>query len=101
VQYALLDAEGRPGELHRTETRNLGVGGAFVVTETPPPVGTRLLLRLGAGLPDVEGEVRWVAQPPHERGIGVRFVPMSPADLLALVSFLGPVTDDPTGAERR
>lgn len=75
---------GVDGERVSGETRNVGLGGAFVATGAPLFVGQRLALRLT--LPDldepllVEGEVRWArarVEVGHRDGVpgfGVKFV---------------------------
>ena len=78
---------GPGGEQVTAETRNISLGGVFVATREPPPVGQRISLRLG--LPDwdeslvVDGEVRWVRgmddndHPKGFHGMGVKFVKLS------------------------
>jgi uncharacterized protein (TIGR02266 family) len=61
------------------QTRNLGVGGAFIETNDPAPVGTRLVvtLTLDAGaLFDAQAEVRWVVDGDQDpfHGMGVKFL---------------------------
>lgn len=73
------------GERISAETRNVGLGGAFVAMRAPLFVGQRVPLQIS--LPDlneplrVEGEVRWLRAPGDDRhhpngtpGAGVRFV---------------------------
>lgn len=67
---------------------NLSVGGMFIETSRPLPLGTRLHLRFslpGFSEPlDTEAEVRWVldedATGPLPTGMGVRFEQMSAED---------------------
>ena len=75
------------GEQVAAETRNVGLGGVFVATREPPPIGERVSLHLT--LPDwdeshfVFGEVRWARgsdeglYPLGGSGMGVRFVKLS------------------------
>lgn len=75
------------GEQLTAETRNIGLGGVFVATSTPAPVGHRVSLHIA--LPDwdeshfVNGEVRWARGPNHgahpseSSGMGVQFVKLS------------------------
>ena len=70
-------------------TRNIGVGGAFIVTNDPPPVGTPLevTLRLPGGRAlVVRGEVRWCADGDDDPlvDMGVKFDRLSVEDTLAL-----------------
>lgn len=72
------------GERLTAETRNIGLGGVFVATREPPPVGQRISLHLALPQWDepltVDGEVRWVRfgddVGPHDgvSGVGVKFV---------------------------
>jgi Tfp pilus assembly protein PilZ len=68
-------------ELMRSRTRDLGAGGAFIVSNTPPPVGTRVNLTIG---PDavtgqrfsIDGRVAWIGwlrRGEEARGFGVKF----------------------------
>jgi uncharacterized protein (TIGR02266 family) len=66
---------------------NLSVGGMFIETARPLPLGTRFRLRFtlpGFDAPvDSEAEVRWVLDEdlggPLPRGMGVRFKGMDPS----------------------
>ncbi len=82
--YRLILA-GREGPPIRSRTRNIGVGGAFVVTDRPPPIGTQLTLALivhdSPRRPpwtlELRGEVRWQKGESNvvgeEAGMGVVF----------------------------
>jgi uncharacterized protein (TIGR02266 family) len=73
---------------------NLSEGGLFVATETPLPLGTRLLVRFaleGAGSPiDAVGEVCWLR--PRSRdfpmGFGMRFLEISAEALARVATFV-------------
>jgi uncharacterized protein (TIGR02266 family) len=90
VRYQVIGPDGETGPAEPARTRNIGVGGAFVESADPHPVGTRL--RLSIDLPPsgrtvmVSGEVRWLCDgdtdPVH--GMGVRFTGLSVEDLVAL-----------------
>ena len=66
------------------ETRNIGLGGVFVATREPPPIGQRVSLHLALPGWDeshfVNAEVRWVRgaddgpHPLQGPGMGIRFV---------------------------
>ena len=67
------------GESFPARSANIGMGGLFVRTERPFPVGARVGLDLT--LPDqvqaisVDGEVRWVLEKDGQTaGMGLRFV---------------------------
>jgi uncharacterized protein (TIGR02266 family) len=78
---------GLGGEHAIAETRNVGLGGTFIPTREPPPLGQPVSLRLA--LPDwdeslvVSGEVRWArgaddsGQPQGVPGMGIKFVKLS------------------------
>lgn len=77
-------------------TRDIGVGGAFIATEQPEPVGTALDLEIdvpgATGAIAITGEVRWVTMPggdgePREPGMGVKFGALDVDALLALSDF--------------
>jgi uncharacterized protein (TIGR02266 family) len=75
------------GEQLTAETRNIGLGGVFVATDTPAPVGRWVSLHIA--LPNwdefhfVNAEVRWGGSPNDgpppsgSCGMGVRFVKLS------------------------
>ena len=82
----------------RAYTRNIGVGGAFVVTTTPERPGTSLTLTLNVpNLPQalvVKGEVCWTTpgdayDPP---GMGVKFFGLEVEELLALNEYFASLT---------
>ena len=82
--YRLILA-GREGPPNRSRTTNIGVGGAFVITERPPPIGTQITLALivhdSPRKPpwtlELRGEVRWQKAESNvvgeESGMGVVF----------------------------
>jgi uncharacterized protein (TIGR02266 family) len=76
-----------PSEPRRAFTRNIGVGGAFVVTEAPPRPGTPLTVFIhvpGTDAPiEVRGEVRW-SSASGAPGMGVKFADLAVEDLLSL-----------------
>ena len=89
---------GVDGKQVTVETRNIGLGGVFIATREPPPVGQRVALHLA--LPDwdelhfLNGEVRWVRgagdshQPLGGPGMGVSFVKLSLYVVAALDNFV-------------
>lgn len=92
---------GEDGALLRAHTRNIGVGGAFVVTARPVKPGSPLTLEVhipNATDPlQVRGEVRWMIAPRedtpgHEPGMGIRFQPLEVEALLALNEYFATLT---------
>jgi uncharacterized protein (TIGR02266 family) len=67
---------------------NLSIGGMFIQTTRPLPVGTRFRLRFkipGRARPvETEGVVCWVIPPDHpgpeKVGMGIKFFELQPAD---------------------
>ncbi len=74
-------------------TANIGVGGAFLLTEAPEEVGT--ILEISLHVPDhqgellVEAEVRWLRSADADAGggMGVKFSPLDVSSLLALRNY--------------
>jgi Tfp pilus assembly protein PilZ len=72
-----------------SRTHDLGAGGAFIVSNTPPPVGTRVSLTIG---PDrltgqrfsIDGRVAWIRRSEHTHGFGVKFDPKGDHDTARL-----------------
>lgn len=81
LRYQIVEG-GVAGPPIAAYTANIGVGGAFIVTDPRPP-GTLLRVELelpgGGGALAVEAEVRWISDGEEEpgRGMGVRFQGMS------------------------
>lgn len=88
-------AAGEPGWVD-SETRNIGVGGAFVVTAAPRAIGAKLDLELV--LPTTERRfpltavVRWVQTTGAELGMGVQFVDVDVDILLELNDYFSTLT---------
>jgi len=75
-------------------TRNIGVGGAFIVTDLRPEPGSRLELVVEMPNADaralaVDAEVRWIADGAEgtKGGIGVRFLALDVSSVLALSEY--------------
>jgi type IV pilus assembly protein PilZ len=70
-----------------SRVRDLSAGGVFVSTRDPIPVGTaiKMLFALPEGEIRVEGIVRFSAK---EKGFGVEFTQMEPADRARLLELL-------------
>jgi len=77
------------------ETRNIGVGGAFIATTGGPPVGTPLVVELVVPTSDRRFEltalVRWVTDR-DDPGIGVQFVDVDIDVLLDLNDYFASLT---------
>jgi uncharacterized protein (TIGR02266 family) len=76
-------------------TKNIGVGGAFIVTPAPPKVGTHLRLMIempntGSTL-EVRAEIRWLSSSP-DVGMGVRFAGLDVDQLLTLNEYFASLT---------
>ncbi len=87
-------AAGQGGTL--AHTRNIGVGGAFIVTATPPAPGTHLLLTLHVPTPakhiEVKAEVRWTSSVDGATGMGVKFYGLDVEELLQLNEYFASLT---------
>jgi uncharacterized protein (TIGR02266 family) len=87
-----------PGGTHAAFTRNIGVGGAFIETDTPERTGTPLTLHLSVPTThepiEVRGEVRWVTPGRDEQpgGMGVKFQPLEVEELLSLNEYFASLT---------
>lgn len=99
MHYRVLDDD-RPGPPQIAHTLDIGVGGAFVVTASPPPPGTTLELVLQIPAVNqpivVRAEVRWVRRahelPSSERGMGVKFAALEVDQLLSLSDYFAALT---------
>ncbi len=85
---------GADGTAQRAFTRNIGVGGAFVVTESPARPGTPLMLAIHVPTAtepiEVRGEVRWSGDDPP--GMGVKFGGLGVEELLQLNEYFASLT---------
>jgi hypothetical protein len=72
------------------ETRNIGVGGAYIAAAEPPPIGTTLTVELTLPTTDqtftLPAVVRWADR---SRGMGVQFVGVDVDVLLELNDYFG------------
>jgi uncharacterized protein (TIGR02266 family) len=93
-------ASGDPPE-HFAFTKNIGIGGAFILTADPLPPGAHLHLDLivpHARNPiEVKAEVRWIVdgkhdEPEREHGMGVKFSGLDVDQLLALNDYFATLT---------
>jgi uncharacterized protein (TIGR02266 family) len=80
------------------ETRNIGVGGAFIASTAVPPVGTKLTVELALPTTDqtftLPAVVRWAgpADAGQEGGMGVQFVGVDVDVLLELNDYFSSLT---------
>lgn len=114
VRYRILEG-GQLGDEQRAYTKNIGVGGAFILTPHPPPPGTALQIAVTVPVTsrplELRGDVRWViadaGEPPpaeelvpsdadddesDERGMGVKFAGLDVDQLMALNEYFGSLT---------
>jgi uncharacterized protein (TIGR02266 family) len=100
VRYRHADEASDASE-HLAFTKNIGVGGAFILTPDPPPPGTALHVALNvpnARHPiEVKAEVRWIVdgkhdEPEREHGMGVKFSGLDVDQLLALNDYFASLT---------
>lgn len=84
-------------------THDIGVGGAYIATERPAPVGCRLEVEIDVPGPAspiaLSAEVRWVANADRllagrEPGMGVKFAALDVDALLALSDFFASLAGD-------
>jgi uncharacterized protein (TIGR02266 family) len=91
------------GAVQRAYTRNVGVGGAFIVTPTPAPPGTPILVTLlvpGDGHRiSVRAEVRWAVPAGDPPGMGVKFLALEVDELLELNEYFASLTGHTGGDE--
>jgi c-di-GMP-binding flagellar brake protein YcgR len=78
VHYRVLQHGELSAEI-RAQTRNIGVGGAFIETADPAPPLTRLVVTLtldGGVVLDAQAEVRWIMDGDEDpyHGMGVKFL---------------------------
>jgi hypothetical protein len=87
------------------ETRNIGVGGAFIATTDPPPVGAELLVELRIPTSErgfeVKAVVRWRTLSPDDvgPGMGLEFVNVDIDVLLELNDYFASLTGDEPAIE--
>jgi uncharacterized protein (TIGR02266 family) len=88
------DPEG--AEATAAYTRDLGTGGAFIVTDEPLERGATLIVQIAlpAGSLEVRAEVRWAddGEADGKAGVGVRFLGLEDAALAMLDDYLDSMT---------
>jgi hypothetical protein len=94
VEYRTQAGAAAPVKAH---TRNIGIGGAFIVSDQPVKPGEGLTLTLfiptatGQQV-DVRAEVRWVSTAPDMTGFGVKFLGLAVEELLQLNEYFASLT---------
>ena len=92
-----------PSDAIVAHTHDIGVGGAYVATDRPAAVGTRLEVEIEVSGPTspiaLAAEVRWVANADRliagrEPGMGVKFAALDVDALLALSDFFASFSGD-------
>lgn len=92
-----------PSDAIVAHTHDIGVGGAYVATDRPAAVGTRLEVEIEVSGPTspiaLAAEVRWVANADRliagrEPGMGVKFAALDVDALLALSDFFASLAGD-------
>lgn len=100
VRYRIID-QGQLSDEQRAYTKNIGVGGAFIMSPDPPAPGAILQIALqvpASSRPiEVRGEVRWIVdgkhdEPDSEFGMGVKFGGLDVEQLMALNEYFGSLT---------
>ncbi len=80
----------------RAHTKNIGVGGAFIITPKPPAIGTHLRLTIeipsGPSSIEIRAEVRWIVAAGDDGGMGVRFSGLDVDQLLQLNEYFASLT---------
>ena len=85
----------------RAVTKNIGIGGAFILTTDPAPPGSKVIVRLavktGSEPIEVRAEVRWIVDGKHEEpeaefGMGVKFGALEVEQLLQLNEYFASLT---------
>jgi uncharacterized protein (TIGR02266 family) len=100
VRYRVVE-NGEPGAEQTAFTKNIGVGGAFIITGDPAPPGAAL--QISVAVPqsqrpiEVTGDVRWIVdgkhdEPLREHGMGVKFNGLDVDQLLALNEYFASLT---------
>jgi uncharacterized protein (TIGR02266 family) len=100
VRYRLFE-HGQLSDEQRAYTKNIGVGGAFIITPDPPPPGAALqvLVQVPAAPRPIEvrAEVRWIVDgqdddDEQEHGMGVKFSGLEVDQLMALNEYFASLT---------
>jgi uncharacterized protein (TIGR02266 family) len=97
VTYSIVAGNGEESKSHTAFTQNIGVGGAFIVTDEPAAPGSKL--RVMVQIPpnkkmDLRAEVRWIADSQRDgvHGMGVKFHDLDVGQLLELNEYFTSLT---------
>jgi len=100
VRYRVVE-NGEAGSEQTAFTKNIGVGGAFIITSDPAPPGASLQIALAVPQSqralEVTADVRWIVdgkhdEPVREHGMGVKFNGLDVDQLLALNEYFASLT---------
>ena len=99
VRYRVME-HGQLSDEHRAVTKNVGIGGAFILTTDPAPPGSavQLTLEVPTQKPiEIHGNVRWIVdgkhdEPAGEHGMGIKFNSLDVDQLLALNEYFASLT---------
>ena len=90
-------------EIVEAHTLNIGVGGAFIASDSPPAIGTGLVVILEVPTTDlpieIDAEVRWTTDggsEPRSAGMGVKFGALDVEHLLMLSDYFASLTGTET-----
>lgn len=108
VELRYRRADGQPTAAGSAEvkavTRNIGVGGAFVLTEIAEPPGSELELAVifpgTRAAVYLRADVRWVTdggEDAHGAGMGVRFASLEAPALRAMADFFASLSGQASG----
>jgi len=93
VELAFRAIDADDSELVRAFTRNIGVGGAFIVTDQPAPLAAKLNIMIDVPTSEqtikLSAEVRWSSA---ESGMGVKFHDLDVDQLLQLSEYFASLT---------
>lgn len=96
VELEYRRADGPTDKPNSAFTRNIGVGGAFIVTDDPYDVGTSVTVIIRVPTSDVTielaAEVRWKATTGDEVGMGIKFQHLEVEQLLQLSEYFASLT---------
>jgi hypothetical protein len=102
VRYRVVEPQSdQSGPEQLAFTKNIGIGGAFILTPDPCPPGASLAIEVcvpAAKRPiEVMAEVRWIVdgkhdEPQPEHGMGVKFHGLDVDQLLALNEYFASLT---------
>ncbi len=92
-----------PGRSFRAaETGDIGLGGAFILCDDPPAIGTAIDVEIRVPSSTetiaVHAEVRWISTEEGARGMGIKFEALDVESLLALSEYFATLPGAAGGA---